>query len=366
MSVKFLGAAADLFSVVSDEFIYTPQCEPSVFQIGSTVYMYNSLGYGPEATIQYRTSTDADVAVWSAATTVAGPCPRPIIEYDPDYDCYWAFGNGAEGDGYPYLWKSTDGTTFTMVNGNQPIMSPSTGIWSHIWNVDAVKVDGVWHMLADCDQPGTNDGHVGYTFGTITEAGIASGFDSNRTQTAAYFPGGAMWIGYDSASARLWSLFAACWPSATGETFAHPVYNSIMAASVPLAEAGSRNWDVIPYADFSIYTDTTSTLYPSMPGYYGEHGEAILSDPYLASLTGKNYASYLGYSFDQGGIKAVHSTKTQAEIFAGIFTYVAPEPGDVTMWYRDSGSWAGHEAKFRSGSAWMTCSVKFRSGGEWT
>ena len=77
-----------------------------------------------------------------------------------------------------YVWTSTDKTTWTIGHGGAPVLTRGSGVWTWIWNVAVVEIDGTLNMWVEIStNDSQNDVGLAYSHSTIA----AMDFDANRT-----------------------------------------------------------------------------------------------------------------------------------------------------------------------------------------
>jgi len=282
--------------------------ETSRVMIGDTCHVFYSAGGGA---LYHAIATDALCRTLSgAAATNITACRFPAVFY---FEGYFYCATHIVDQGPLYMYASTDGVTWGILNAGNPVMSAGAGIYAHFWNpCIAMDEDGdTMHFVIEAgvaaDQ---SDVGLGYSHGSLAEllASDVSGtfsFESNLS-AELIIPGGG-----------------------------NPFIQAIPERDAILILAGNINvidewWRIRAHyastaADLSLAASWTMSPYFKVE-YEGMH----TADPDLIALpASKTYGLLMGYMYNQSSSYQLYFDMTLLELYDAIVAGNRMLPVDV-------------------------------------
>lgn len=295
--------------------------ETSRVMRGDTCHVFYSAGGGA---LYHAIATDALCRILTgAAATNISVCRFPaVFRYTETfvYNSTYYIGGAyvcithLVDQGPLYMYISTDGVSWTRINGNQPVMSAGTGIYSYFWNpCICIDEDGdTMHFVIECGtQADQSDVGLAYSYGSFADllAGSAISPFSFETNLSAgiIIPGGG-----------------------------NPYIEVIPDRDAILVLAGSVNtkgrtlWQIMANyasitADLSDPASWTESPYFEVL-YVGMH----TADPDLVVLpASKTYGLLMGYMYNQASSYQCYFDMTLNELYDAIVSGVSANPADI-------------------------------------
>jgi hypothetical protein len=260
-------------------------CEPSIIFDGSQCDVWYGSG-----DLQYSYATDTLCRVFSAPQVVLNAVQYPYVLKEGS--TYYLFARKLiPVDNGIYLWQSSNKTTWTIMNGGNPVLTNSTDPTSqyyNIWNVAVVVVNGVWHMFMESGKSlDQHDVGLGYSYSTLNDMN----WDTHRTAGKVIDKGGspyAIYIPDRNSILLLCGVLNTYWD--TKAFFADTSDNLALSAS----------WHESQYFTIS---------YPNMH----------TCDPHMAVTDGaKEYNIIIQYYYNQSSVYQTYSSLSLNSFFDAI------------------------------------------------
>lgn len=287
---------------------------------GGTAHMYTALW--ETQGIKHWTSTDADYSTWTNQGIVISSWGtysvfEPYVQRISDSEWYMVVKSGYEPTqhvGYFYMYRSTNGTTWTRMNNGSPVLTlgdaQTNPLQKSAWN-PAIWVDTTAkriHLMYDGVESVTG-GDYGLSYSYVDYTGTLSTTTpidfSTHAPTTSTIPG-AVWPAIQYVEGKGWLVTAGFWggnvlssgvPEAGGSYVTHYWAHS----SDDLTDPASwrRGWATRIKCEGVIVADPNYLV--SMPT--GKNAKTLVSFSYgqTASSTGGSqvYLTYSDYTIEQ-------------------------------------------------------------------
>lgn len=295
--------------------------ETSRVMRGDTCHVFYSAGGGA---LYHAIATDALCRVLTgAAATSISACRFPAVfrytstfVYNGTYyigGAYFCITHLVD-QGPLYIYISTDGVSWSRINGNHPVMSAGTGIYSYFWNpCICIDEDGdTMHFVIECGtQADQSDVGLAYSYGSFADLLTGSiispfSFETNLSTTHIIPGGGNPYI----------------------EVI--PDRDAILVLAGSVNTKGRTLWQIMANyasitADLSDPTSWTESPYFEVL-YAGMH----TADPDLVVLpASKTYGLLMGFMYNQASSYQVYFDMTLTELYDAIVAGNPAKPVDI-------------------------------------
>lgn len=209
---------------------------------------------------------------------------------------FYTFANENEKD--IYLYESSDGDTWSKINGGNPVLSHSTdtsSIYNRVWNVGvAIDSSNTWHMLIECASGPDNQPKVGLAYSSATLVGTNIDFNTGKSATHVIPDSGNPAIVYVPEEDTLLALHGVISPRSWTSLVTDNGYWHITASSRPVTS--------------STWTTHSDKLYIGLPILH-------VADPHISDLPSNNtMKTIITFSYDQNRMYEIYSKKTILEL----------------------------------------------------
>lgn len=301
LGVEYRGVA----SLFNDKFTQgsalTNVIEISTIVDGNQIdAWYQDTGAYP---LRYAYSTDENSVVWTRSAIKDPVIPTCRLPYTFKYNNkYYTMGCLTLNGGI-CLWESTDKLNWTILNGGNPIITASAGVWSNLWNPCVSVIGDEWHVWIEAGSL-ANQTDVGlvYTHGTLA---TLSSFNANKSAGQVIQGGGNPNSFYIPERNVILILHGEIFE--TGDATGEQNYWTIRASYVYLTNSLSvlASYVRCPKSTFYIYKS-------------GIH----VCDPQLVELPNTKTSKILfNYSYDQVQINQTFADVTILDLFDGLISY---------------------------------------------
>lgn len=240
-------------------------------------------------------STDKNAVIWTKdATACIASCRfQDTFKYLNKY-----YTIGTMQPTYDlFLWESDDKVNWTIMNGGNPIITHSAGIWSYLWNCSVTVVGDTWNVWVEAGSLESQaDVGLNYTHGTLSNL---SSFNANKSPNQVVNGGGNPSCVYIPDRNAILILHGSIF--AVDDLTAEKNYWTVRASYVYLSN------------DLSIANNYVKT---TKEQFYIYQANVHICDPAIVELpSSKTSKLLLKYSYGQTSLYQTYADVSMLELF---------------------------------------------------